>query len=143
MENNTVLNNLSLFIWQGIKFCFVGVLNTLLCLFVVFILTNFLKTNYVPSIIIGNIIGVTNSFFWNKYFTFKTKKLSIFETMLFVIVFFLSTGFQIVIFKIIKLYTDADIYILKYTIKVPFLLSMIAYTAVFFIGSKFIAFNNK
>jgi len=143
MNNNTTLNNIYLFVWQGIKFSIVGVLNTIVCLVAVFILTNFLKLSYVPSIIIGNIIGVTNSFFWNKYFTFKTKKLTVIETILFIFVFFLSTGLQILIFKIIKVYADTDFYIFKYTIKLPFLLSMIAYTAVFFIGSKFIAFNNK
>jgi putative flippase GtrA len=63
------------------KFGMVGVLNTLVGYGAFFILLNY--TNYMISLIISHIIGVTHSYIWNKYWIFKSEKILINEFLKF------------------------------------------------------------
>jgi len=63
------------------KFGMVGVLNTLVGYGAFFILLNY--TNYMISLIISHIIGVTHSYIWNKYWVFKSQKILINEFLKF------------------------------------------------------------
>lgn len=132
---------LKLFIAQGLKFSFVGVLNTVIGFGTVFVLTNFFKTSYEISIAIGNILGFINSFIWNKYFTFNVKKFKFIEVILFILVFVGSTLIQIFSYILLDKSIKHIFYIFDNSIKLSFLLSMIIYTFIFFLGSKFITFN--
>lgn len=57
---------------QLTKFSFVGVLNTIVGYGAFFIFLTWF--NYMVSLIISHIIGVTHSYVWNKYWTFKTDR---------------------------------------------------------------------
>ena len=55
-----------------IKFCIVGMGNTLLT-FLVFYLLLTIGMNYLAANIIGYSVGVANSYYWNKSWVFETK----------------------------------------------------------------------
>jgi putative flippase GtrA len=63
------------------KFLLVGVLNTLVGYGAFFILSYFLY--YLVALVISHVIGVANSFVWNKYWTFRTGKLRVGELLKF------------------------------------------------------------
>lgn len=56
---------------QFFKFAVVGVLNTLINLSVLYVLTEFLRVYYILSAVFAFLVAVTNSFIWNKLWTFK------------------------------------------------------------------------
>ena len=60
-------------IGQFIRYCIVGVLNTLVTLGVIYLCKSMLGWNLYVSNALGYIAGVTNSFFFNKQWTFKSK----------------------------------------------------------------------
>lgn len=55
-----------------IKYCTVGALNTLLTLGVIFVCKSVLEINPYVSNALGYIVGVLNSFLWNKKWVFKS-----------------------------------------------------------------------
>ena len=65
--------------YQIIKFSIVGILNTALTLSVIFILTKEHHVYYITANITGYIIGVMNSFLWNKIWVFKSGDYFIWE----------------------------------------------------------------
>ena len=65
--------SLKTFITQFIKFGIVGVSNTVVHLVVYYILL-FIGVHYIVCNVIGFIIAVLNSFFWNRNFVFKKKE---------------------------------------------------------------------
>lgn len=67
----------SLLIKQLSKFSFVGVLNTIVGYGAFFICLTWF--DYMVSLIISHIIGVTHSYIWNKYWTFKSDGIQIKE----------------------------------------------------------------
>jgi putative flippase GtrA len=69
---NTVLTGRNAQIVQFVKYCMVGVLNTLVTLVVIFV-CNKLGVNEYVSNALGYICGVINSFLWNKSWVFKSK----------------------------------------------------------------------
>lgn len=68
-----------------IRFAIVGVLNTLIGTAVMFLSYNLLHTGYWLSSALDYIIGSIFSYFANKYFTFKSKKKSVKEIILFIV----------------------------------------------------------
>lgn len=58
---------------QFIEFCVVGVSNTLIH-YAVYALLVFFGVNYVLANLIAFLISVTNAFYWNNKYVFKTKK---------------------------------------------------------------------
>lgn len=70
---------------QTFKFGLVGLLNTLIGYGIYFILLRWI--NYLIALFIANVIGTTNSFFWNKYWTFKSKSKYHSEMLRFVLVY--------------------------------------------------------
>jgi len=57
---------------QIVKFVLVGILNTAIGYGLFFVLSYFL--NYLLAVVISHFIGVTNSYLWNKYWTFRTNQ---------------------------------------------------------------------
>jgi putative flippase GtrA len=70
---------------QFIKFLGIGVLNTIVGYGSFFILVTYL--NYQVALLCAHLIGVTNSYFWNKLWVFKTKNLSIVEFLRFNVIY--------------------------------------------------------
>ena len=58
---------------QFIEFCVVGVSNTLIH-YAVYALLVFLRLNYVLANLIAFLISVTNAFYWNNKYVFKTRQ---------------------------------------------------------------------
>lgn len=71
---------------QFLKFISVGVLNTAISLIVIYLLMG-IGVNYKISNFAGYILGLINSFIFNKLWIFKTKKNLIKESILFIFVF--------------------------------------------------------
>lgn len=74
---------------KRIRFLFVGGLNTAVgygfyALFIFFGWNAYLATT------LSTVLGIINSYFWNKYFTFKKPKKSLTEVMRFVLVYAVS-----------------------------------------------------
>jgi putative flippase GtrA len=70
---------------QLIKFCFVGVLNTIVGYGAFFILVNYLY--YLVALVIAHIIGVIHSYLWNKFWIFRSRKTSLREFVKFNVVY--------------------------------------------------------
>ena len=80
------------------KFVCVGLLNTFIGYGAFFILSFFL--NYMVALIIAHFIGVTNSYLWNKYWTFQVKKFRLAELIKFNIVYLVVLGANMLILYI-------------------------------------------
>jgi len=123
-----------LFFFQILKFCGVGILNTIIGYGVFFILVNYLY--YLIALLIAHIIGVTNSFIWNKLWVFKTEKVSLYEflkfNVIYAIVFFVNS---------VALFTCVDI--IHVDPKIGQLLLLPLITIVSFFGQKLWTFKNR
>lgn len=81
-----------------LKFVCVGLLNTFVGYGAFFILSFFL--NYLVALVVAHFIGVTNSYLWNKYWTFQVKKFRPTELIKFNIVYLFALGANILILYI-------------------------------------------
>jgi putative flippase GtrA len=72
------------------KFICVGLLNTVIGYGAFFILLSSL--NYLVALVVAHFIGVTNSYLWNKYWTFQVKNFRPAELVKFNIVYLLALG---------------------------------------------------
>ena len=70
---------------KTIKFIMVGVVNTIIGTLTMFVLYNFVGTNYWMSSAANYIVGSIVSYFLNKYFTFKSKEKSFASIIKFII----------------------------------------------------------
>lgn len=80
------------------KFVCVGLLNTFIGYGAFFILSFFL--NYMVALVVAHFIGVTNSYLWNKYWTFQVKRFQPAEFVRFNIVYLLALGANMLILYI-------------------------------------------
>jgi len=126
-------NNSSLI--QFIKFGLVGVTNTLITAFVIWILLKgFHYSDYISNFI-GYIIGLTNSFIWNRKWTFESKtKLSV-TIFKFIVTFAISYLFQLGNLYLLLHFTSIDPYICQ-------LISIVVYTCINFALNKYYTFKN-
>jgi putative flippase GtrA len=84
----TVLD--SFFSETFIKFAIVGALNTILTMFIMFVLYEILTLNYWATSMLAVVIASVFSFFMNKYFTFGVKRWSIYMVIKFSVVITIS-----------------------------------------------------
>ena len=87
---------------QVIRFCAVGILNTIVGYGAFFILVNYLY--YLVALLIAHIIGVIHSFFWNKYWIFKTIKINLVEFIKFNIIYVI-----VLVVNAVALFTCVDV----------------------------------
>ena len=120
---------------QFVKFGVVGVSNTLLtALTIWFLLRVFHFSDYLSNII-GYIIGLTNSFIWNKKWTFRSN-LKVKDTVFkFIITFAICYLIQLGNLYILLHYTTLDSYICQ-------LLSIVVYTIFNFLLNKYYTFKS-
>ena len=113
---------------------FVGILNTIVGngTFALLVLVD---VNYVISSVIGQVLGVTNSYFWNKYFTFRAAGKSRGEVMRFIGVYtvhyFVSLSGLVFLVEVAKLHP-----------LVAQGLVVLATTVISFFGHKYWTFKN-
>jgi putative flippase GtrA len=123
----------SLIARQFVKFCLVGVLNTVLTLSGIFLLMRIFKVNYVISNMVGYVLGVVNSFLWNKRWTFRSKGPLGRESVAFGAVFALSYVIQLGGLVLLK-------EIVHVHVEIAQVLSLVLFSVINFLGNKFISF---
>lgn len=117
---------------QLIKFCLVGILNTIVGYGAFFILVNYLY--YIFALLIAHIIGVIHSFFWNKYWIFKTKTIEPGEFIKFNIIYII-----VFIANAVALFVCVDI--ISVDPKVAQLILLPLITVISFFGQKLWTFK--
>ena len=80
---------------QLLKYGVIGVLNTLITLVTFYLLNTKLELSYGISNVTGYVLGVINSFLWNRNWVFKTKNNFQRELFLFVCVFLICLALQL------------------------------------------------
>lgn len=119
---------------QFIKFGIVGISNTLLTALTIWILMKVFHYSYYFSNIVGYIVGLINSFIWNRRWTFESNtkvKETIFK---FIITFAISYAFQLGNLFLLLQYSKIDPYVCQ-------LLSIAIYTCINFVLNKFYTFK--
>jgi len=119
---------------QFIRFCIVGIANTLITLGTIFILYNVFKVDYRISNIIGYLLGITNSFIWNKYWTFKSQNKFYNEIGKFFLMFLIS---YLINFGVL-IVTAEVLFINKNVCQI---IGNVFYTATNYAGNKFWTFK--
>ena len=119
---------------QFIKFGIVGVSNTLLTALTIWILLKVLHCSDYISNIVGYIVGLVNSFIWNRKWTFDSKTKVTDTLFKFILTFGVSYLFQLVNLYILLHYTSIDSYVSQ-------LLSIVVYTGINFVLNKIYTFK--
>ena len=122
------------FIKESVKFGIVGVLNTLVTLAVIFLLSKVFHFYYLLANWVGYIFGFTNSFIFNKLWTFKSKGDFRREAFFFVLIFIICYIIQAIFLVFFK-------ESLKISADLSQILSMIIYTICGFLGNKIFTFR--
>lgn len=87
---------------QLLKYALVGCLNTILTLSVIFVCNSFLGINDYVSNAIGYVLGLINSFLWNKNWVFNSKGAYRKEVILFFLGFGICYGLQLLVVWLIN-----------------------------------------
>jgi putative flippase GtrA len=119
---------------QLIKFGIVGISNTLITAFIIWLLLNMLNLSAYASNLIGYIAGLVNSFVWNRQWTFNSKTPLIITLYKFIITFVVSYLFQLGNLYLLLNFTNIDPYLSQ-------LLSIAVYTIINFIMNKIYTFK--
>ncbi len=82
---------------QLLKYGVIGVMNTLITFVSFYLLNTRLGLSYGISNVIGYVLGVINSFIWNRNWVFKTKNNFKREMVLFVCGFLICLGLQLAV----------------------------------------------
>lgn len=124
-----------LFADKRVRFLMVGGINTAVgygfyALFIALGLNAYLATT------LSTVLGVINSYFWNKYFTFRQPKKSLSELLRFVTVYTISYGANLVLVYLFVDYWGIDKYLSG-------VLCLFVTTLVSYVGHNFFSFKNK
>lgn len=130
---------------QFIKYCLVGVLNTLVCIGVIYLCKSLLGINPYVSNALGYICGVINSFLCNKQWVFHSKGSYRREALRFVLGFFLCYALQfLVVWMLTSRFGDYDFLILGIVLSgygIATLLGNIVYTLANFVYNRTVTFK--
>ena len=120
---------------QFIKFGIVGISNTLLTAITIWVLLKVLHCSDYISNFIGYVVGLLNSFIWNRKWTFKSKTKVSATLFKFILTFAISYILQLGNLYLLLHFTFIDPYICQ-------LLSIVVYTFINFILNKNYTFKN-
>lgn len=121
---------------QKLRFILVGGLNTIIGFLSYFLFLYIFEVNYTLSLFISHVIGVINSYFWNKNYTFNVKKGS--KGMILKFIFLYFSTF-LINYAILTLLVE----IVKINPIISQLVSLTITTIVSFIGQKYWSFKEK
>lgn len=121
---------------QPIKFVIVGLMNTLVGYFIFYVCLQFLNLNYTLSLVISHIIGVINSFFWNRRWTFNVGYSSSSMRIKFVSTYLIA-------FIINYLFLLLLVEIMRINPAFSQLTAMVFTTGISFFGQKYWSFKEK
>ena len=116
------------------KFSFVGILNTIVGYGAFFIFLTWF--NYLVSLIIAHIIGVTHSYVWNKYWTFKSDGIQINEFVKF-------NSVYVIVFVVNAITLIFLVDTLNFNPKIAQLFVLPIITIISFTGHKYWSFSGK
>ncbi len=119
---------------QFIRFGIVGVSNTLITAIIIWVLLELLHFSDYLANIIGYVVGLANSFIWNRKWTFENNARISQTIFKFVIIFAVSYLFQLGNLYLLLNFTTIDAYICQ-------LLSIITYTIVNFVLNRYYTFK--
>lgn len=142
-----------LYLWaksldKRIKFIMVGALNTLIgygvsALILLLIykipIDAISKATYIQALIaavIGHALGMINSFFWNKYFTFSNKDKSLYQVYKFLFISLLQLGLNYGLIIILQDGLGAGIYIAQ-------AITLIITTVFSYLGHNYFTFKKR
>lgn len=121
--------------WQFFRFVFVGVLNTIVG-YGSYLILLYAQAHYLIAMAGAHMIGVIHSYFWNKYWTFKSKSKSYAEKVKFVSVYtvtFVLNGLLLILF--VEVWNISE--------ELSGLFALFVVTIVSYIGHKFWSFKVK
>lgn len=121
---------------QFLKFGLVGLVNTLVTLFVIWVLIHWFHSNDYVANIFGYLAGLLNSFILNKIWTFQTSGNVKSSLVKFLIIFVISYFIQLGVLYLLLHFTKLHTYLMQ-------VVSMISYTLVNFFLNKKYTFNNQ
>ncbi|VVB69345.1 GtrA-like protein [uncultured archaeon] len=119
---------------QVSKFGLVGILNTIVGYGVFIFLLGY--TNYIASLVLSHLIGVTHSFIWNKFWIFKSNAIKLDE-----FVKFNSIYAGVFIINAVVLILSVNVFSLDP--RISQLIALPVITLVSFAGHKYWSFGNK
>lgn len=132
---------------QFVRYAAVGVINTTLTLFVIYVCKGLLGMNPWVSNAIGYVAGFVNSFFWNKLWVFNSHNAVVREAAKFVVGFFLCYGLQLFVTWVLTEHTTiGDIYFSVFGMPfsgygVATLIGMVIYTLANFVFNRAVTFK--
>lgn len=118
-----------------IKYTIVGVINTAISWLSFLFFFYIIKFGFRVSNIISYILGLTNSFFFNKFWTFRKGGFNFREILWFILVFLVAFFSQYFISVFLK--EKVNFHPL-----IAYIIGNVIYTTVGFLGNKFITFKN-
>lgn len=132
---------------QLVKYGIIGVSNTVITLLVFYVMNTLLGLAYGLANTVGYILGLINSFVWNRNWVFKTKSNLKKEAMLFAIGFFICFGLQMFVsWYLLEVAGLKDIELEFLPMKKPgqnivMVLSMVVYTLCNYVYNRFVTFK--
>ena len=137
---------------QLFKYGVIGVMNTLITAVTFYLLNTWLKVPYGPANIIGYVLGVINSFIWNRNWVFKTKKNFKREALLFgcgfIICWILQGGVSLLLlegfgWKNLPVDTIPFLPMEKAGQNIVMVISMVVYTIANYVYNRTVTFKQK
>ena len=132
---------------QLLKYGVIGASNTLITLVAFYVFNTLLKVPYTPSNVIGYILGVINSFVWNRNWVFKTKQNVKREALLFVVGFLicwvLQMGVSVIMLEAFNIKNFTIEGIPNAGQDIVMIVSMVFYTLANYLYNRFVTFKVK
>lgn len=116
-----------------LKFLVVGVLNTLVGLGSIYACKYFFSISDVPANAIGYALGLTNSFLWNRRWTFAQAGRTRITIIRFALVFVVAYATNLATMMVLRGSLGIDAYLAHALATAP-------YTAIFYLGSRYFVF---
>lgn len=132
---------------QLLKYGIIGVGNTLITLVVFYLFNTILGLSYTIANVTGYVLGVVNSFVWNRQWVFKTHKNIVKEAALFAVGFLICFGLQLLVSWYLLSHTAIQNFELSWLpMKNPgenlvMCLSMVVYTLANYCYNRFVTFK--
>ncbi|MEG1545784.1 MAG: GtrA family protein [Bacteroides sp.] len=120
-----------------LKFVIVGMLNTLIT-YVVYVVMRWVDFSPECSNLVGYIVGLINSFIWNKFWVFQAHHTNIFREMFyfFVLAFGIAYGVQYAFFKTMIDWVGMNEYLAQF-------LGLFVYGGINFVLNRVLTFTSK
>lgn len=120
-----------------LKFCVVGFSNAVVTAGVIYVMMHLFSYDYMIANICGYIIGVTNSFIWNKLWVFQAHNTNIWrEIVLFSFAFSIAYLFQFIFLLMLVEHLDMNEYLAQF-------LGLFIYGGINFVMNRALTFSSK